>query len=120
MGDTNHLLTAVKVWAAAAWADGVIVESEAMTMKAIIEVARLSDAEKATARGWIDRKVTLEDVELDKIPASERVHIYSVACGMVAFDKDVAAAERGFLDRLGKALAISDADATKARQGAGV
>jgi uncharacterized membrane protein YebE (DUF533 family) len=120
MGDTNHVLTAVKIWAAAAWADGVIVESEAMTMKAIISVAKLTDAERAIASGWVDKKVTLEDIELDKIPTGEKVHIYSVACGMVAFDKDIAASERGFLDRLGKALGISDADAKQARAGAGL
>ncbi len=120
MGEPNHVLTAIKVWAAAAWADGVIVEAERLAMTAIIEVATLTESERDVARRWIDHRVGLEDLELAKIPAAERLHIYSVACGMAAFDKDVAAAERGFVDRLGTALGISAADAAKARAGAGL
>jgi uncharacterized membrane protein YebE (DUF533 family) len=120
MNEADHLITAIKVWAAAAWADGIVVESEAMTLRAIIEVAKLSDEQRKTARRWIDSKVSLEDVEVGKIAPAERVHIFSVACGMVAFDQHIAETERGFLDRLQKALAISDADAKKAREGAGL
>jgi uncharacterized membrane protein YebE (DUF533 family) len=120
MSERDYLLTAVQVWAAAAWADGVLVESEKMTMNAIIQAGKLTEAQRATARGFLDAKVSLDDVDVAGIPATEKLHIYSVACGMVAFDRDVASAEKGFLDRLGKALGISDADAAKARAGAGV
>lgn len=120
MSDSNHLLTAVKLWAAAAWADGVVVEAEAMTMRAIIAAAKLTDQERALASTWIESKVSLEEVGLAKIPRDERLHIYSVACGVTAMDKDVAAAERAFLDRLAKALQIDDADAQKARAAAGL
>src|SRR5512146_2153931 len=120
MNGGERLGTAVKIWAAAAWADGVVVESEAMTLRAIIDVAKLTDEQRKTARRWIDSRVTLEDVEVDKLPQEERVHIFSVACGMVAFDKKIAESERGFLDRLQKALAIGDADAQRAREGAGL
>lgn len=119
MSDRDHVFMAVKIWAAAAWADGVIVDSEAMTMKAIIQAAKLTDEQRATARTWIDQKVDFEDLDLAAIPAAEKLHIYSVACGMVAFDQDVASAEKGFLERLGKALALSPADQKKARDAAG-
>ena len=120
MSDTNHLLTAVKVWAAAAWADGVIADAEAMAMRAMIAAGKLSDAERAQASTWIEKKVSLDDIELARIPKEERVHIFSVACGVAAMDRDVAAAERGFLDRLAKALGLDDTDAQKARAGAGL
>jgi uncharacterized membrane protein YebE (DUF533 family) len=120
MNDGDHLVTAVKIWAAAAWADGVVVESEAMTLRAIIAVAKLTDEQRATAVRWIDTRVTLEDVDVKNIPAADRVHIFSVACGMVAFDQKVAAEERGFLERLAKALDLSAADAAQARKGAGL
>lgn len=120
MNDSKHLLTAIKVWAAAAWADGVIVPAEAMTMRAIISAAKLTDSEKKVASMWIDQKVSLDDVAVDKIPADERLHIFSVACGVAAMDKDVAAAERGFLDRLATTLGLSTEDAKKARTGAGL
>jgi uncharacterized membrane protein YebE (DUF533 family) len=120
MSDTKHLLTAIKTWAAVAWADGKIVEAERMTLKAIIAAARITDDERKIAAVWIDEPVKLADLNLDRIPATERVHIYSVACGMSAMDKDIAPAERSFLDKLATALGISAEDAQKARAGAGL
>lgn len=120
MSDTKHLLTAIKTWAAVAWADGKIVEAERMTLKAIIAAARITDDERKIAEVWIDEPVKLADLNLDRIPPSERLHIYSVACGMSAMDKDIAAAERSFLDKLATALGISAEDAKKARAGAGL
>jgi uncharacterized membrane protein YebE (DUF533 family) len=120
MSDTKHLLTAIKTWAAVAWADGKIVEAERMTLKAIIAAARITDDERKIAAVWIDEPVKLADLNLDRIPPSERIHIYSVACGMSAMDKEIAAAERSFLDKLATALDISADDAKKARAGAGL
>jgi len=120
MNDSKHLLTAIKAWAAVAWADGKIVEAERMTMNAIIAVARISDDEKKIAAAFLDEPVKLEDLALERIPNTEKVHIYSVACGVAAMDKDIAAAERTFLDKLATALSISADDAAKARKGAGL
>ncbi|MCA9675960.1 MAG: DUF533 domain-containing protein [Kofleriaceae bacterium] len=119
MSDQDYLLTAFKVWAAAAWADGVIVDAERATMQAIIAASKLSDEQRAVATGWLAAPVTVDDAELAKIPEHERLHIYSVACGVAAMDRDVAAAEQAFVERLATALGISKADADKARQGAG-
>lgn len=120
MNDSKHLLTAIKTWAAVAWADGKLVEAERMTMKAIIAAAKISDDERKIAGVWLDEPVKLADLALDRIPQTERLHIYSVACGVSAMDKDVAAAERIFLDKLATALGISADDAKKARDGAGL
>ncbi len=120
MNDSRHLLTAIKTWAAVAWADGKLVEAERMTMRAIIAAAKLSDAERTIASVWLDEPVKLDDLALERIPQTERLHIYSVACGVSAMDKDIAAAERTFLGRLATALGISADDAQKARTGAGL
>ncbi len=120
MNDTRHLLTAIKTWAAVAWADGKLVEAERITMKAIIAASKISDEERKIATTWLDEPVKLADVALDRIPPDERVHIFSVACGVSAMDKDIAAAERVFLDKLATALGISAEDARKARAGAGL
>jgi uncharacterized membrane protein YebE (DUF533 family) len=120
MTESKHLLTAIKTWAAVAWADGKIVESERMTMKAIIAAAKISDQERTVAASYLDEPVKLSDLNLERIPASERLHIYSVACGVSAMDQDIAKAERVFLDRLAAALGISAEDAAKARAGAGL
>jgi uncharacterized membrane protein YebE (DUF533 family) len=120
MNESKHLLTAIKTWASVAWADGKLVEAERMTMKAIIQAAKISDQERAIAASYLDEPVKLADLNLDRIPASERIHIYSVACGVSAMDKDIAAAERVFLDKLAIALGISADDAKRARAGAGL
>jgi len=120
MNDSKHLLTAIKAWAAVAWADGKIVDAERLTMSAIISVAKISDEDRVIAMAWLDEPVKLDDLSLDRIPASERLHIYSVACGVAAMDKDIAAAERTFLDKLATALGVSADDAKKARTAAGL
>ncbi len=119
MSDTKHLLTAIKTWAAVAWADGKIVPAERLTMDAIIAAAKISDAERVIAASYLDEPVKLADLALDRIPAAERLHIYSVACGVSAMDQDVAASERVFLDKLAAALGLSAEDAKRARDGAG-
>ena len=120
MNESKHLLTAIKTWAAVAWADGKLVESERMTMKAIIAAAKITDQERTIATTYLDEPVKLADLNLDRIPSSERLHIYSVACGVSAMDQDIAKAERVFLERLATALGISTDDAAKARAGAGL
>jgi uncharacterized membrane protein YebE (DUF533 family) len=120
MNENKHLLTAVKTWAAVAWADGKLVESERTTMKAIILASKLTDQERTIAATYLDEPVKLADLDLERIPPAERIHIFSVACGVSAMDKDIAAAERTFLDKLASALSISPADAQAARTGAGL
>jgi uncharacterized membrane protein YebE (DUF533 family) len=120
MNESKHLLTAIKTWAAVAWADGKLVEAERVTMKALIATARLTDAERTIAAAYLDEPVKLSDLALERIPPGERLHIYSVACGVSAMDQDIAKAERVFLDRLAAALELSPDDAIKARAGAGL
>jgi uncharacterized membrane protein YebE (DUF533 family) len=120
MSDQDHLFLAVKVWAAAAWADGKISEEEAIAMKAIVHAGRMNDAQRAEATTWISEPVKFEDLQLARIPASERLHIFSVACGVATLDREVAKAEKAFLDRLAKALQLSADDIAKTKQAAGV
>lgn len=120
MSDSKHLLTAIKTWAAVAWADGKLVPAERAMMQAIISAAKITDQERAIALTYLGEPVKLTDLALERIPPADRLHIYSVACGVPAMDEDVAKAERAFLDRLATALGISPEDAAKARAGAGL
>ncbi len=121
MSDHNpQVLLALEVWIAAAWADGVITEAEEAGMKAVINIAKLSDEERATAVGWLGKKVELDDVNVSQIPTAERVNIFAAALGVVAMDEEVAAAERIFLERLQIALQIDDATASSIRKRSGV
>lgn len=116
----NKVLLALQVWIAAAWADGVITEQESTGMRAVIEVAKLSDDQKAVARGWLTKKIGLEDINVSQIPSDDRLNIFSAALGVVAMDDEIADAERQFLDRLQLALRIDDATAADVRKRVGV
>lgn len=120
MSTESEILLAVKVWAAAAWADGVIVDEEAKGMEAVISVSKLSDEEKERARGWLKNKVELEDINVSQIPPDNRANIYAAALGVVSIDEDVAASEEKFLERLQIALQIDDDTAAQLRKASGV
>jgi len=105
----NNFFDAVKIWAAMAWADGVVSEEEALAMKSIIKVGMLSAEERKTALSWLENKVELETEELGKLSKESRRRIYLSATRVAAIDKDVADAELKFLKRLRDALGIDDA-----------
>lgn len=116
----SEILLAVKVWAAAAWADGVIVEEEAQGMKAFLSVAKLNSAEVQTALGWLDDKVELDDVDVASIPPQNRQNIFAAALGVVSIDNEVHEKEVQFLERLREALEIDEESAAAMRKQANV
>lgn len=116
----SEVLLAVKVWAAAAWADGVIADEEAQGMKAFLSVAKLSSKEVQTALGWLDEKVELDDVDIAAIPADNRQNIYAAALGVVAIDNEVSDSEKQFLERLRAALEIAEDTAAAMHKEAGI
>jgi uncharacterized membrane protein YebE (DUF533 family) len=113
----TQFLSVIRVWAALAWADGVIAESEATGMKRLIGVAQLTDDEKATAIGFLTSRVDLDTSNLAELSPDAKKGIYRAACRLAAVDHDVAAAERIFLGRLRDGLSISEADAKEIEQG---
>ena len=112
----KNVLTTIEILAAAAWADGELAEGEALAMELIISAAKLSEREQKQARGWLEKRVTLEEVDVHKLGPGERVEIYADACRLMTFDQSVDSAEHAFLVKLRKALAISEADAKAARE----
>jgi len=120
MGANDKVLLALKVWVAAAWADGVISKQEADGVRAVIETARLTDAERKTARSWLDKKLELDDINVSQIAPDDRANIFAAALGVVAIDDEVVAAEHRFLERLQIALQIDDKHAAEIRKQAGI
>jgi len=116
----SEILLAVKVWAAAAWADGVIAKEEAEGMRAFLTVAKLNSKEVQTALGWLDEKVELDDVDLSSIPPENRMNIFAAALGVVSIDKDIAKEEETFLERLRVALEIDEEAANAMRSATGL
>jgi uncharacterized membrane protein YebE (DUF533 family) len=116
----RNVLTAIEVWIAAAWADGVIQEVEAAAIKAVIGIAKLTDEERETALGWLDQKIDLEDVNVSQLERDDRVNIYAAALGVVAIDEQVGNDENRFLERLQIALQLDDATVASLRTRTGV
>lgn len=109
--ESQHL-SVIRVWAALAWADGVIAKSEAAAMNRLIDgTTELSDAERATAKGFLTSKVELETASVAKLAPEAREGIYRAAVRLAGIDLDVAEAELSFLKRLRDGLGLSAARA---------
>jgi uncharacterized membrane protein YebE (DUF533 family) len=102
----SPILSVIRVWAAVAWADGVLAEAEAEGMRKLIRAADLMPEERATARQLLDQRVELPDVYLQNLNPESRRGIYRAACRMAVVDHVFASAERRMLDRLQGVLGI--------------
>jgi uncharacterized membrane protein YebE (DUF533 family) len=113
----TQFLSVIRIWAAAAWADGVIAEAEAAALRRLIAAAQLSEDEKPQALAFLETRVELDTAALTALSPDARKGIYRAACRLAAVDHDVAAAERIFLGRLRDGLAISEDEAREIEQG---
>jgi uncharacterized membrane protein YebE (DUF533 family) len=104
----SQILTVIRVWAALAWADGVLVESEAEGLRRLIRSADLTAEERAGANQLIAERVELPELYLKNLTPDARRGIYRAACRMALVDHVFASAERAMLDRLQGVLAIPE------------
>lgn len=107
MSESQHL-SVIRIWAALAWADGVIAEPEAIAMQKLIDIAYLSAHEREIARGWLENRVELDTRNLAELSENTRLGIYRAAVRLAAVDLSVADEERAFLVRLRQGLDIAD------------
>jgi tellurite resistance protein len=109
----DSLLT-VKLWAAAAWADGELHPTEAAALKRLIEASDdLSGEARAEAMTYLSAKpeVSVEDVnDLDE-PA--RQGVLRAAQQIVAIDGLLKDEEMAFLDKLKKTLELDESTKSK-------
>ena len=104
----SQYLAVIRVWAALAWADGVIQDSEREAITKLISVAQLSDEERETAASLLDSKVELSTDSISGLSAPAREGIYRAALRMALVDLDMAQEETAMLARLREGLDISD------------
>jgi tellurite resistance protein len=104
-------LSALRVWCALAWADGVLVPAEIEALRRLIVVSHLSADERAVATGWLDQRIELEMTQLASLGTESRQGIYQAAVRLARIDGSVAAEERALLQRLSDALGIAPATA---------
>lgn len=102
----SQILSVIRVWAALAWADGVLAEAEAEGMRRLIRNADLTDSERTAATALLSEKCDLPDVYLHNLNPESRRGIYRAACRMAVVDHVFAHAERRMLDRLQGLLGI--------------
>lgn len=103
----SQFLTVIRIWAATAWADGVLDDAEASALRRLIEGARLDGDEAARARAFLDSRVELDDTGLGELSADARAGVYRAACRMATLDREVAVSERTLLVRLRDGLGLS-------------
>jgi len=109
----SQILSVIRVWAAVAWADGVLAEAEAEGMRRLIRSADLTPEERSAATRYLDTKVDLPEVVLTNVNPEARRGIYRAACRMAVVDHVFAHAERKLLDRLRGMLSIPAEIATE-------
>ncbi len=110
MKNEEIFLTAVKVWAATAWADGIMADNERELLDGVIRNAQVSDDTRAAALSCLTARVDLKDAAVDRLSASERAGVYRTACRLATVDRQLNRAEKAFLRRLGKRLGLDDAE----------
>ncbi|MGE0551478.1 MAG: DUF533 domain-containing protein [Kofleriaceae bacterium] len=102
----SQVLTVIRMWAAVAWADGVLAQTEADSLRRLIQAADLTPDEQRAAMRMLEARVAMPDVSAIDMPPEARRGVYRAACRMAAVDHTIAHAERAMLDRLRDALAI--------------
>jgi len=102
----SQILSVIRVWAAVAWADGVLAEAEAEGLRRLIRNADITPDERTAATGFLADKTELPEVYLQNLNPEARRGIYRAACRMAVVDHVFAHAERKLLDRLQGLLAI--------------
>jgi uncharacterized membrane protein YebE (DUF533 family) len=94
------------MWAAIAWADGVLAEAEADGMRRLLRTADLTPDERAQASRFLDEHVALPDTYLTSLSPEARRGIYRAGCRMAVVDRVFSQSERSLLERLRDLLGI--------------
>ena len=102
----SQVLSVIKVWAAVAWADGVLALAEAEGLRRLIRGAELTDDERVAAMDLLESPVTLADTDLADLTAEARRGVYRAACRMAVVDHLFSETERALLERLRGVLAV--------------
>ena len=103
----SQILSVIRMWAAVAWADGVMSETEGESLSRLIRTADLTDDERAGAREFLAHKTELPETFLKNLTPEARRGVYRAACRMAVVDHVFSVTERALLDRLRSLLGMS-------------
>jgi uncharacterized membrane protein YebE (DUF533 family) len=99
-------MAVLRVWAAMAWADGVIAPAEAEALRRLVAVAPIQPAEREVALAWLDQPVELDTRYVSRLSSESRRGVYRAAVRLARVDLHVADQERALLDQLKDALGL--------------
>jgi len=103
----SQILSVIRMWAAVAWADGTMTESENESLRRLIQTADLTDSERAAARGFLGSRTELPSTYLTNLTAEARRGVYRAACRIAVVDHVFSVTERALLDRLRNLLGVT-------------
>jgi uncharacterized membrane protein YebE (DUF533 family) len=104
----SQILSVIRMWAAVAWADGVMSETESESLGRLIRTADLTDDERAGARAFLETRTELPETYLTNLTPEARRGVYRAACRMAVVDHVFSVTERALLDRLRNLLGVPD------------
>ena len=107
MGE-SQVIGVIRIWAAIAWADGVLAETEAEGLRRLIRGAELSADERAEAMKLLETRVEVPETYVTSLSSEARRGIYRAACRMAMVDHELASAERNVLVKLRSLLGVPD------------
>jgi uncharacterized tellurite resistance protein B-like protein len=102
----SPILSVIRMWAAVAWADGVMSETETESLSRLIRTADLTEGERAAARTFIETRTGLPETYLTNLSPDARRGVYRAACRMAVVDHVFSVTERALLDRMRNLLGI--------------
>jgi len=102
----SQILSVIRMWAAVAWADGVMSETEAESLSRLIRTADLTDSERAGAREFVLNRTEPPETYLTNLTPEARRGIYRASCRMAVVDHVFSVTERALLDRLRRLLGV--------------
>ena len=102
----SQILSVIRMWAAIAWADGVLAEAEAEGLRRLIRNADLSTDERTSASRLLEEHVQMPEAYLTSMSPESRRGVYRAACRMAIVDHVFSDTERQMLVKLRELLAI--------------
>src|SRR3954464_5450315 len=102
----SQILSVIRMWAAVAWADGVMSETEVESLSRLIRTADLTDAERTAAKGFLEVRPGLPETYLTNLAPEARRGVYRAACRMAVVDHVFSVTERALLDRMRNLLGV--------------
>jgi tellurite resistance protein len=106
-------LAIVRMWAAAAWADGKMHPAEAAALKRLIDSSDDLDGDRRQRALALLESADVDPAEVKNLPADAREGVYRAALAIVKIDGEVSEAEKQFIARLRAAIDLDEATLTK-------